>query len=340
MWALPFSLETLEPTGEAFPIAENARSPSVSADGTLVYVDAGDAGEYQLVWWDRAGEKLGVIGRPQQGIVQPALSPDGRKVAVRGFENGNTDIWVHDVERPIKTRLTFDADVDAFPVWSPSGRQITYRSAKGSQDIFRRPAGGGEEELVVGGAGEGYPQDWSADGKHLLYELWSESGEGDLLYLRPKQQGEGFESVPYIQTEFTERSAKFSPDGKFVAYCSNESGREEVYVRPFPEGGDKWQVSTEGGCQPRWRLDGKELFYVESGTNSLMSVAVATTPSFSAETPKALFTFPLRGRAGYDIAADGERFVTVEDVASDNDKSRSIHVVENWYEEFRERQQD
>ncbi len=299
-----------------------------------------DVGEQQLVWRDRSGKKLGVIGRPQVRIQSPALSPDGSRVAVRGFENNNSDVWVHDVERPIKTRLTFAAETDAWPVWSPSGREITYWSAKGSGDIFRRPAGGGEEELLVGGENNEYPDDWSADGKHLLYRLLDENGGFDLSYLRPKQQGEGFESVPYLRTEFDERSGKFSPDGKLVAYCSNESGRYEVYVRPFPEGGDKWQVSTEGGCQPRWRLDGKELFYVESGTNSLMTVAVTTTPSFETETPTKLFTDPsLAGTTpDYDVAADGERFVMVERVGADSDKPLSIHIVQNGYEEFRERQ--
>ena len=146
-----------------------------------------------------------------------------------------------------------------------------------------------------------------------------------LWYLQPQPQGEESESVPYLQTEFDEGW----PDGKFVAYCSNESGRYEVYVRPFPDGGEKWQVTTEGGRQPRWGLDGKELFYVDPGTRSLMSVAVVTTPSFDADTPKRLFT---AGRFGgtlyaYDVSADGERFVTIENIESDNAKPLWIHVV-------------
>ena len=338
--ALPFSLETLKPAGEAFPIAENAGDPSVAGDGTLVYVDLlGEVGE-QLVWRDREGKKLREIGQPQDRLLDPALSPDGRHVAGRGTEDNNNDVWVHEAGRSLKRRLTFDAALDGRPIWSPSGKEITFRSARqGNDDIYLRPADGtGEPRLLVGTPLSERPSDWSPDGKYLLYTVRNEETGFDLWYLKRKEDGSGFEPVPFLQASFSQRAAKFSPDGRFVAYVSDESGRSEVYVRPFPGGDGKWQVSGNGGTQPRWSKDGKELFYVERDT--LMGVAVATTPSFTSGAVTRLFQDAnLAGsiRARYDVAADGRRFVLTEPVAGAEEKPPSIHIVENWYEEFKDR---
>ena len=343
LWALPFSLETLKPTGEAFPIAENAGDPSVAEDGTLVYVDLFGGGRRQLVWRDREGKKLEVIGQPQDVTLYPALSPDGRHVAVRGIEDNNDDVWVHEVGRSLKRRLTFDAAVDGRPIWSPSGKEITFWSARqGNNDIYIRPADGtGEPVLLLGTPLRERPNDWSPDGKYLLYSVRDEETAWDLWYLKRKEDGSGFEPVPFLQTSFSERAAKFSPDGRFVAYSSDESGRNDVYVRPFPGAEGMWQVSGNGGTQPRWSKDGKELFYVERDT--LMTVAAATNPSFTSGAVTRLFqdailfgtTVPR-----YDVSADGHRFVLPEPVADPEEKPPSIHIVENWYEEFRDRARD
>ena len=344
LWALPFSLETLKPTGEAFPIAENGGDPSVAADGTLVYVDLLGAGQQQLVWRDREGKKLGVIGQPQDRIRFPALSPDGRQVAASSVENNNYDVWVHEVGRSLKRRLTFDAATDGRPIWSPSGKEIAFRSARGQGDdnIYIRPADGtGDPALLVGTPLEEKPNDWSRDGKYLLYEVRGEETGWDLWYLKRKGDGSGSESLPFLQTSFRETAAKFSPDSRFVAYSSDESGRNEVYVRPFPGGKRKWQVSANGGTQPRWRKDGKELFYVERDT--LMAVAVATTPSFTSGAATRLFQDANLTREDlprYDVSADGRQFVLPEPVAGTEDKPPSIHIVQNWHEEFRGREQD
>ncbi len=341
LWALPFSLETLKPTGEAFPIAENAGDPSVAGDGTLAYVDFSGGGRQQLAWRDREGKKLEVIGQPQDRIVFPALSPDGRQVAVRGTEDNNQDVWVHDVGRSLKRRLTFDAATDGLPIWSPSGKEIAFRSDRGEgyDTIYIRPADGtGEPALLVDNALDERPNDWSPDGKYLLYSANGEETGWDLWYLKRKEDGGGFESVPFLQTSFTEYTAKFSPDGRFVAYVSDESGRNEVYVRPFPGGDGKWQVSGNGGTQPRWSKDGKELFYVERDT--LMAVAAATTPSFTSGAVTRLFqdaNLLGPGNPRYDVSADGRRFVLPGPVAGAEEKPPSIHVVENWYEEFKDR---
>jgi len=342
LWALPFSIETLKATGEAFPIVENVGGPSVGADGTLVYLDFLRGEGQQLVWRDRGGKKLEVIGQPQEIIRFLALSPDGGRVAVQGFEDDNDDIWVHEVARPLKRRLTFHAEVDGQPVWSPSGKEITFRSSRqrNDDDIYSRAADGtGEPALLAGADLEERPHDSSPDGNYLLYEVIDPENGRDLWYLKRKEAGGGFDSVPFIQTPFNEYAAKFSPQGRFVAYVSDQSGQNQVYARLFPEGEGQWQVSTQGGVQPRWSRDGKELFYVEGDT--LMAVEVSTSPSFTSGATTRLFQHPnLRAPVEhrYDVSRDGQRFVLVETVESEEAKASSIHVVENWLAEFRDRQ--
>ena len=341
LWALPFSIETLKPTGEAFPIGENVSGPSVGADGTLIYLDFLDLGEQQLVWRDRGGKKLGVIGQPQETILDPTLSPDGGRVAVWSSVDGNDDIWVHEVGRPLKRRLIFNAAVQSNSIWSPSGKEITFQSwHQGKGDIYSRPADGtGEPELLAGTDLPELPNDWSPDGKYLLYRVDDLENGWDLWYLKRKEDGSGFDSVPFIQTSFNEGAAKFSAQGRFVAYVSNQSGQDQVYVTPFPEGEGEWQVSTQGGVQPRWSRDRKELFYVEADT--LMAVEVSTRPSFTTAATTRLFQHPdLRATAEYryDVSPDGQRFVLVETVESEEAKTPSIHVVQNWFAEFRDRQ--
>ena len=341
LWALPFSIETLKPTGEAFPIGENVSGPSVGADGTLVYLDFLDLGEQQLVWRDRGGKRLGVIGQPQETILDPALSPDGGRVAAWSSVDGNDDIWVREVDRPLKRRLIFNAAVQSNSIWSPSGKEITFQSwHKENGDIYSRPADGtGEPELLAGTDLPELPNDWSPDGNYLLYRVDDLENGWDLWYLKRKEDGSGFDSVPFLQTSFNEYAAKFSPQGRFVAYVSDQSGQDQVYVRPFPKGEGQWQVSTQGGVQPRWSRDGKELFYAEADT--LMAVEVITRPSFTTGATTRLFQHPdLRATAEYryDVSADGQRFVLVETVESEEAKAPSIHVVQNWFTEFRDRQ--
>ena len=340
LWALPFSPETLQSRGAAVPIAESARHPSVSKNGTLVFVELAGGGLEQLVWRDRDGNKLGEIGQPQQEILEPALSPDGGHVAVRGTESGNQDVWVHEVERPMKQRLTFDAAQDTRPRWSPSGREIAFQSARGGNyDIFRRAADGtGEVELLVGAEANERPYGWSRDGNHLLYTAQGDTGF-DLWYLKRKDDGEGFESATFLETPFNEQAPQLSPDGRFLAYCSDASGEYQVYVRPFPSGDGQWQVSASGGCQPRWSHDSKELFYVEQDT--LMAVEVRTSAAFATVSTTPLFSDPhlfvaVPIQVSYDVSADGH-FVLVDTVESEEAKPPSIQVVENWFEEFRDR---
>ena len=339
VWAVPFSIETLQATGEPFPVQENASNHSVSRDGTLVYLGGGDNVQ-QLVWRDRTGSNLKAIGQPQERIRSPALSPDGSRVAVQGMENGNRDVWVHDIARGLKTRVTSDPAHEDRPNWLPSGDKISFASARnGLHDIFMKSADGlGEAEVLVATPSGEFPLDWTADGNYMIFVQFG-AGSGDLYYLRRDKDGSGYESIVFSETEFDELSPKISPDGLFVAYESNESGSYEVYVQPFPQGPGRTQVSSKGGKQPRWSRDGKEIFYVEG--DALMAVAVSTTPAFSAGTPTLLFqgkgAFADRGHS-YDVSADGKKFVVVETVPGG--RPPAIEVVQNWYEEFREREQD
>ena len=340
LWAIPFSIETLQATGEPFPVRENASDHSVSRDGTLVYLGGGDRLQ-QLVWRDRTGGNLEAIGQPQERIRAPALSPDGSRVAVVGMENGNRDVWVHDIVRGLKTRVTSNPAGENRPNWLPSGDEISFSSNRnGTVDIFVKSADGrGEAEVLVATPAAEFPFDWTADGNYMIFDQRHAGREMDLYYLRRDKDGSGYESIVFSETEFDELSPRISPDGRFVAYQSNESGSYEVYVQPFPEGPGRTQVSSKGGQQPRWSGDGKEIFYVEG--DALMAVPVGTTPTFSAETPTLLFqgkgAFADRGHS-YDVSADGKRFVIVEPVPGG--KPPTIQVVENWYEEFREREQD
>ena len=244
LWALPFSAETLRATGEPFPVAGTGSLPSVSRDGTLVYLHSDATGLQQLIWRDREGRKLGTIGAPQPLILMPVLSPDGSQIVVRARENDNMDIWVHEVARSLKRRLTFDAASEDRPTWTPQGDKISFSSSRdGTMDVFIKPAdGSGEAESLLADPGGVFGYEWSADGKYLVG-----SGGGKLWYLRAEEGGTGYEKVMFLDTPFDAVSPDLSPDAKFLAYQSNESGRYEVYVQPFPDGGAKWQVSASGG---------------------------------------------------------------------------------------------
>ena len=337
LWALPFSAEALRAAGEPFPVAGAGSLQSVSGDGTLVYLHSDATGLQQLIWRDREGRKLGTIGAPQPRIRMPVLSPDSSQVVVQARENDNTDIWVHELARGLKRRLTFDPATEDRPTWTPGGDKISFSSSRnGPMDVFIKPSNGsGQAESLLADTGGVFGYEWSANGKYLVG-----SGRGKLWYLRAEEGGSGYEKVMFLDTSFDAVGPDLSPDAKFLAYESNESGRYEVYVQPFPDGGAKWQVSTSGGVQARWRSDGKEIFYVEG--NTLMAVSVTTSPAFSVGAAQPLFedktAFASRGQQ-YDVAPDGQRFVIVETLG-DAGGGQAIHVVENWYEEFRGRERD
>ncbi len=339
LWALPFSLETLTATGEPFPFVQAARSPTAGADGTLVYFDSAGRGVDRPTWFDRRGTRMGDVGRGQTLTLDLSLSPDERSVAVSAEENGNQDIWVHDIELGVKTRVTTDPAIDYRPIWSPDGEEILF--AGGNQDIvLRRADGSGEAQALLDTPATELLSDWSRDGKYILYMVIDPENGADLWYLERNQEG-GWEPHLFLRTAFRERSPSLSPDGRFIAYASNESGRDEIYVQPFPKGGRRTTVSNNGGWEPRWSPDGRELFYVEGTT--LTAVSVDTSATFSARSRTPLFEHPSLTNPfypQYDISADGQRFIIPTPVEDAPESKPMIRVVQNWAEEFRDREQD
>jgi Tol biopolymer transport system component len=297
----------------------------------------------QLVWRDREGKKLGVIGQAQDEILYPVLSPDGLRVAVTGMENNNLDVWVHEVARPVKNRLTFEPASDMHAKWLPGGKEIVFSSQRaGTFDIYAQAAdGSGQARLLAATPAQELVSDCSPDGKYILYTVDDPKTNFDIRYLKRRPAGEAFDSLPFLHAQFNEQIPRLSPDGRLVAYVSDESGRNEIYVRPFPEGEGKWQVSTSGGTQPRWSRDGKELFYVEGAT--LMVVPVASEERFSAGPAKRLFedaSLPAPAAIPrYEVSADGRRFLLVETIGGEDSRPPAIHVVEHWFAEFRERKE-
>lgn len=263
---------------------------------------------------------------------------------MNSLESGNADIWVHDLIRSTKTRLTFDTAAERTPTWSPSGGEIAYwvQDDGGNSRLMRKAADGTGEAVVLVEAEDNHPgPDWSRDGRYLVYAARNRETRNNIRYLRLETGGGATEPLTFLSTPATEAAPKLSPDGRFLAYSSDESGRNEVYVRPFPDGAGKWQASVNGGWKPRWSRDGKELYYVEG--NALLTVPVSTEPGFTLGQPRKLFeTDDLISSVAsptYDVSADGRRFVTIAPVEQDESPPK-IRLVQNWYEEFREREQD
>lgn len=331
LWAQRMQPDGAGGSAEAFRIAANGMHPSVSNDGTLVYLDSPLE---QLVWVDRSGKRTGLAGEPKQGMFYPAISPDGRFVAVEILENANLDIWIYDMERGSRVRLTDDLATDLIPSWSPAGGEVAFSSYRsGSIDIWLRRADGGAAERLLLGTGQSERvSDWSKDGRYILYSSPDRKGQYDVWYLARGKEG-NWQSHPYLQSTANEMAAKLSPDGRFVAYLSDESGRLELYVRDFPRGERKWAISSNGATQPRWSRDGKELFYAENGT--LLAVPVRTVPDFVPGAAIRLFASPALARLErephYDVSADRQRILIPETVGGNE---ILIHVVQNWLSEY------
>jgi Tol biopolymer transport system component len=337
--AQSFDAKTLQLSGDAISVADGLhyfRSAanagfSTSQNGAVAY-QAG-ASTSRLVWFDRKGNEIGTVGTPGvYGSVR--ISPQGQHLAVEVVDprSGTSDIWIHDVSREAPTRLTSDLSSEADPVWSPDGRQVVYRSDRGGPpDLHRKTLSGDTAaEVLLNKAGVQRPTDWSSDGRFLTYTE-EDRETGHSVWILPLVGDR--EPKPFLRTRFQEGTATFSPDGHWLAFVSDESGRPEVYVAAVENIGQKHRISTAGGFAPRWRRDGKELFYVAPG-NRFMAVAVSSRASFAAQDPLQLFRvahqvgFTRRiWYTSYDVSGDGEKFLVnvVEDAAV-----APITVVLNW----------
>jgi Tol biopolymer transport system component len=334
LMAQPFDLKDLKLSGEPFATGEQVAPEtiivgqalfSVSDNGVLAFRSTSLSGD-QLQWLDRGGKKLGTIGSLGE-YSNPALSPDGKQVAVgrRDPATRTRDVWLFDLTRGTTSRFTTDPAEDINPVWSPDGSRIMFTSdRKGHRDIYQKTVGGaGEEELLFASLQFKSVDDWSLDGRYVVYDTGS-----DLWVLPLFGDRKPF---PFLQTNFDERQAQISPNGRWIAYSANDIGRPEVYIQSFPKPGSKVSISTSGGTEPRWRRDGKELFFLAAP--KLMAVEVKSdTPTLEVGVPKALFETALFGttnqRNRYVVSPDGRRFLI--NVPREGAIASPVTVVVNW----------
>ena len=310
---------------------------TVSENGVLAYQAGGPLGAgSQLTWFDRAGRQLGAVG-PPASYFNPKLSPDGKRAAVENTDpqTGNRDIWLVELQRDLFTRFTFDPAQEVYPVWSPDGSRIVFASNRnGPFNLYQKlSSGAGAEELLLKSDVRNLPHDWSTDGRFMSYSVPNDpNGTSFDIWVLPLS-GER-KPFPFIQTPFTKVQSQISPDGRWLAYYSNESGRNEAYIQSFPKPGSKWQVSTRGGSSPRWRHDGKELFFITDNRRKIMSVSVKADSVLELGAPAALFDIhvpassPVPSRQYYDVTPDGQRFLI--DTLVQEASSSPITVVLNW----------
>jgi serine/threonine protein kinase len=332
-----FDLRKLELTGEPVPLLADVQFfPRIykavfgaTTSSVLVAQKSQDSGASQPLWFNRKGEQIGIALKP--GIYgNVMLAPNGKSVASDTTDpaSQNTDIWTYNLADQTSRRLTFDPSIDSEPVWSPDGGRIAFSSNRGvggvGFSLYLKDATGAHEEKIIPQDGaDRFPSDWSRDGKHLLYHRASDLWFVTFPELRP---------TLFLKANATSKNARFSPDGKWVAYSSNESGRWEIYVTSFPEAHGKWQVSNAGGDQARWRGDGKELFYL-SNDSRIMAVPVKTGANFDPGTPTALFQANPREmlatseQFSYDVSNDGQKFLVNTQLKT---AMTPMSVVLNW----------
>jgi serine/threonine-protein kinase len=348
LYAVPFDADRLEVTGPSVKVADGVLMGTnvgsayfdVSSQGALAYaVGAAEGGQRTLVWLDRQG-KAEPLPLPQRSYLFPRISPDQRTLAVE-IEGPTHDLYSYDFARGVMTRMTTDGLSHA-PVWTPDGRQICFRSWKaGTMTMWRMPSdrSGPEERITSVGAWQS-PVGVSPDGRYLAFNQGMMPSDVYVLPLDGRGQPQ-----PVVKSGFSNAAAKFSPDGKWVVYCSNESGRPEVFVQPWPGPGPKIQMSSEGGTDPLWTRKGDEIFY--RNADKMMVVPVSLAGSLQAGRPRLLweghYSHGMSSSCGppgvssgnYDITADGRRFLMVKDEDQDVYSTKLV-VVLNWARELTE----
>ena len=354
LWAVPFDISQLKINGTEVPVVNGIETTgnsgitpyAASDEGLLVYLPGEDitdtgSGNRFLVWVDRGGNETRINLRPGM-YSMPRLSPDESQFALRKEDRGGVDLWTYDLKRGTLSRTTFNGNT-TYPLWTLDSERLVHSFTIDYQGLsWVRADGTGQPEKLLDEPRLLVSTSFTPDGSHLIYNEYT-TGDTDIYSM---SMNEDRIEQPLLVTEFAESLAAISPNGRWIAYQANETGREEIYVRPFPDvGGGKWQISTEGGFEPYWRGDGKELFY-RRGTNpvTIMAVPVKTDSHFQAEIPVTLFsgdylTFTYT-RLSYGVTADGQRFYMLKrsmEESSDNILSQltSLVVVENWFEELK-----
>jgi Tol biopolymer transport system component len=337
LMAQPFDAGKLQTTGDAVPVAEHIGYTAIdvraffssSQNGVLVYHSSGGLGaaiNSQLTWFDRSGKVTGTIGAPG-GLIGAAISANGNSVGTSRLDpqTGVFDIWLYDLTRGTNSRFTSGSPLNVYPVWSPDSSQIAFFD--GAFVNQKTTNGAGQNEILDRSTRLKAPVDWSKDGRYIIEDAIADSKTGTDIWVLPLFGDK--KPFPYLQTDANESQAKLSPNGQWLAYQSDESKRNEIYVTTFPQPGGKWQISTNGGSFPVWGRDGKELFYV-SADGKMMAVEVKAGPKFDAGVPKPLFdvrTDLTTFGAGYDVGKDGRFLIPVP---VEQSGATPITVVVNW----------
>jgi serine/threonine-protein kinase len=345
LFVVPFDLTRLEVTGKPVPALEGVTGKpefggahlAFSARGDLVFVPGKDVGlTVPIQWMDRQGAARSMRAQPAF-YNHPRFSPDGRRLAVEIREGRQVDVWVYEWERDNISRLIFEGGDNRYPEWSPDGRRIAFASIRGDNAVrnlyWQRADGIGEAEQLTRSKNVQVPMSWHPSGRALAYGEQNPESRSDIMIL-PLEGDEASGWKPgtptiFLASPFDEAGATFSPDGRWLAYHSNESGRPEVYVRPFEGSGEKVQVSTGGGLHPTWSRNGKELFYQQASDWTLMVATYATEGnSFRAEKPEQSGHLPRRGMGmpGFDLHPDGQRFAVLM-AAQKPTEARQDHIV-------------
>ena len=333
-----FDPKAMELMAEATPVAEDVMVIpgaslaifGVSQNGVLAYQTGDAVSETILEWRDRTGRPTGVLGDPALYRVV-SLSPDDRHAVAQivDLEGGAYDLWIYEIDRNIRTRFTFDSNGDVAPVWSPDGTMVYFASNRGGNfALYRKPLSGvGEVELIAGFDGDAFPESVSPDGRFLSALVSDEKTNADIHLI--DLEG-GYEVTPFRVTEFNEGGSMISPDGRWVAFHSDESGEFEIYVTTFPVGGRKWQISTANGVYPEWRADGGEIVYTDYAGDLVVVQVDGGGDTFDVGGSETLFHIetPEQGGPRYTAAADAERFLVIPGVTQKADTL--LHLVVNW----------